>query len=285
MGDGRVDQVMRDARTRGTELRRSAATKGSELASRGAGIGRSMRRLDVPWARCGVARMAREAILDFALSPLMRIYTRARVFGRDRFEQVLPPVVFVANHSSHLDTPTILRALPRKWRQRTAVAAAADYFYKRRAVASLVALIFNTVPIARKSGAGGGSTEQVDRLLDQRWNVLMFPEGTRSRDGHLGKMRSGAAVIAQQHHVPIVPIYVKGTHQAMPPGRNWPKRLKGRFLSRRHRVEVHFGAPIVAAEGDDRHAVMDRVKAFLEAEDGNGGGRRAPIRPPAGLIR
>jgi 1-acyl-sn-glycerol-3-phosphate acyltransferase len=273
MGDGRVDQVMRDARSRGTELRRSAATKRSELASRGAGMGRRMRQLDVPWARCGVARMAREAILDFCLAPLMDFYTRARVYGRERFEQVRPPVVFVANHSSHLDTPTILRALPRRWRQRTAVAAAADYFYKRRAVASMVALIFNTVPIARRSG-GEGSTEQVDRLLDQRWNVLMFPEGTRSRDGHLGKMRSGAAVIAQQHHVPIVPIYVKGTHQAMPPGRNWPKRLKGRFFSRRHRVEVHFGAPIVAAEGENRHELMERVKAFLEAEDGNGSARR-----------
>jgi 1-acyl-sn-glycerol-3-phosphate acyltransferase len=280
MGDGRVDQVMRDARTRGTELRRTAATKGSELATRGAELGRSMRRLDVPWARCGFARMLREAILDFGLAPLMGLYTRARVFGRDRFEQIRPPVVFVANHSSHLDTPTILRALPRRWRQRTAVAAAADYFYKKRAVANAVALIFNTVPIARRSGGGEGSTEQVDRLIDQRWNVLMFPEGTRSRDGHLGKMRSGAAVIAQQHDVPIVPIYVKGTHQAMPPGRNWPKRLRGRFVSHRHRVEVHFGAPIVAAEGEHRHAVMERVRAFLEAEDGNGRPRRRSAEQP-----
>jgi 1-acyl-sn-glycerol-3-phosphate acyltransferase len=277
MGDGRVDQVMRDARTRGTELRRSAATKGSELASRGAEMGRSMRRLDVPWARCGVARMAREAILDLGLAPLMGVYTRARVFGRERFEQVRPPVVFVANHSSHLDTPTILRALPRKWRQRTAVAAAADYFYKKRAVASAVALIFNTVPIARRGGAGGGSTEQVDRLIDQRWNVLLFPEGTRSRDGKLGKMHSGAAVIAQQHGVPIVPIYVTGTHDAMPPGRNWPKRLKGRFLSHRHKVEVHFGAPITPAEGEHRHEVMERVRAFLEAESNGNGAQPAPV--------
>jgi 1-acyl-sn-glycerol-3-phosphate acyltransferase len=199
------------------------------------------------------------------------------VVGRDRFEQLRAPVVFVANHSSHLDTPTILRALPRKWRQRTAVAAAADYFYKKRAVASAVALIFNTVPIARRAGAGGGSTEQVDRLIDQRWNVLLFPEGTRSRDGKLGKMHSGAAVIAQQHGVPIVPIYVTGTHDAMPPGRNWPKRLKGRFLSRRHKVEVHFGAPITPAEGEHRHEVMERVRAFLEAESSGNGAHPAPV--------
>jgi 1-acyl-sn-glycerol-3-phosphate acyltransferase len=266
MGDGKVDQVVR----RGSELGRSAA-------SRGANIGRSMRRLDVPWARCGFARTLREAILDLGLAPLMDVYTRARVVGRDRFEQLCAPVVFVANHSSHLDTPTILRALPRKWRQRTAVAAAADYFYKKRAVASAVALIFNTVPIARRAGAGGGSTEQVDRLIDQRWNVLLFPEGTRSRDGKLGKMHSGAAVIAQQHGVPIVPIYVTGTHDAMPPGRNWPKRLKGRFLSRRHKVEVHFGAPITPAEGEHRHEVMERVRAFLEAESSGNGAHPAPV--------
>jgi 1-acyl-sn-glycerol-3-phosphate acyltransferase len=266
MGDGKVDQVVR----RGSELGRSAA-------SRGANIGRSMRRLDVPWARCGFARTLREAILDLGLAPLMDVYTRARVVGRDRFEQLRAPVVFVANHSSHLDTPTILRALPRKWRQRTAVAAAADYFYKKRAVASAVALIFNTVPIARRAGAGGGSTEQVDRLIDQRWNVLLFPEGTRSRDGKLGKMHSGAAVIAQQHGVPIVPIYVTGTHDAMPPGRNWPKRLKGRFLSRRHKVEVHFGAPITPAEGEHRHEVMERVRAFLEAESSGNGAHPAPV--------
>jgi len=278
MGDGKVDQVVR----RGSELGRSAASRGAEIgrstASRGAEIGRSMRRLDVPWARCGAARTLREAILDLGLGPLMDVYTRARVSGRDRFEQMKAPVVFVANHSSHLDTPTILRALPRKWRQRTAVAAAADYFYKKRAVASAVALIFNTVPIARRGG-GNGSTEQVDRLIDQRWNVLLFPEGTRSRDGNLGKMHSGAAVIAQQHGVPIVPIFVKGTHDAMPPGRNWPKRIKGRFFSRRHKVEVHFGAPITPVDGEHRHEVMERVRAFLEAERNGNGARPAPVEP------
>jgi 1-acyl-sn-glycerol-3-phosphate acyltransferase len=261
---------MRSARTRGTELRRTAATKGRTAATKGAEIARSMRRLDVPWARCRWARMLRETILQFGLAPLMDVYTRPRVYGRELFDRLPSPVVFVSNHSSHLDTPTILRALPLKWRQRTAVAAAADYFYRKRVVAQLVALIFNTVPIMRRSGSGKGSTETVDRLIDQRWNVLLFPEGTRSRDGRLGKMRSGAAVLAQQHNVPIVPIYVKGTHDAMPPGRNWPKRLKGRFLSRRHRVEVHFGQPILPIEGEHRHHVMERVREFLEAEAGNG---------------
>jgi 1-acyl-sn-glycerol-3-phosphate acyltransferase len=306
MGDGPVDQGSNDARSKAAELRRSAAARGSDLtsrgselgrsaadtariaatrgadtarsaATRGADIGRNMRRLDVPWARCGFARTLREAILGFGLGPLMDLYTRAKVFGREQFTELPAPVVFVANHSSHLDTPTILRALPRKWRQRTAVAAASDYFYKKRTVANGVALIFNTVPIARAAGAGGGSTEQVDRLIDQRWNVLLFPEGTRSRDGRLGKMRSGAAVLAQQHGVPIVPILVKGTHDAMPPGRNWPRRIKGRFFSRRHKIEVHFGEPITPAEGEHRREVMERVRAFL-AEGGDSAGPNGRTR-------
>ena len=241
-----------------------------------------MRTLDVPWARCAPARMVRETILQFGLAPLMDLYTHPRVRGRDMFSRLPHPVIFVANHSSHLDTPTILRALPVRWRQRTAVAAAADYFYKKRAVASMVALIFNTVPLARNGGGvGNGSTEHVDRLIDQRWNLLMFPEGTRSRNGRLGKMRSGAAAIAQQHGIPIIPIFVKGTHEAMPPGQNWPKRR--RFFTRRHPVEVHFGTPIWPGRDEPRHEVMDRVRAFLEVEAANGDVPAVP--PPAAVER
>jgi 1-acyl-sn-glycerol-3-phosphate acyltransferase len=268
-------QVIRQtAVAKGGELRNTAAAKGGEIgrhaAQRGAEIRRSMRTMDVPWARCAPARMARETILQFGLRPLIGMYARLDVFGRERFGAVPPPVVLVANHSSHLDTPTILRALPLKWRQRTAVGAAADYFYKKRAVANAVALIFNTVPIMRRGGGGvgNGAFDHVDRLIEQRWNLLMFPEGTRSRDGQLGRLRSGAAVIAQRHGIPIVPIRVRGTHDAMPPGRNWPKRVRG-FFSRRHRVEVHFGPPIFAQPGEDPSQVMDRVRRYLE--DGAGG--------------
>jgi len=265
---GRTNELRATAAAKKNELRETAAAKGGELrstaAAKGAEARRQISRLDVPWARCRTARMAREAILRFGLGPLMALYTRTRVDGRERFSALPPPVILVANHSSHLDTPTILRALPLAWRQRTAVAAAADYFYKKRVVAGAVALLFNTVPILRRSGgAGGGSFDHVDRLIDQRWNLLIFPEGTRSRQGELGRLRSGAAVIAQQHGIPIVPILVRGTHEAMPPGRNWPQRRHG-FLSRRHRVEVHFGPPIWPAAGEDRDAVMRRVRTYLD---------------------
>jgi 1-acyl-sn-glycerol-3-phosphate acyltransferase len=195
----------------------------------------------------------------------MSLYTRVRVSGRARLRALLPPVVFVANHSSHLDTPTILRALPLRWRRRTAVAAASDYFYNNRWVANGVALLCNTVPIVRGGGNRTGRFEHVDRLIDQRWNLIVFPEGTRSRSGELGRLHSGAAVLARQHRIPIVPIRITGTHDAMPPGRSWPKRVDG-FLSRRHRVDIAFGPPIWPLAGEDCAALMRRVRTRLASE-------------------
>jgi 1-acyl-sn-glycerol-3-phosphate acyltransferase len=250
-----------ELRARGTELR----TKGSELRSRGTELARQYAKMDVSWARCGSARALRQTILTGILGPMIDFYVSKSTAGTEVFDDLDHPVIFVANHSSHLDTPTILRAIPHRWRTKTAVAAAADYFYKSRWKANGVALLFNTVPLGRSGGGlGNGATDHLDHLIDDRWNVLLFPEGTRSRDGSIGKIRSGAAVIAAQHDIPIVPIYVSGTHDAMPPGQNWPKRKPGRLFSRRHKVQVRFGEPIPPRDPSERREVMDEVRAFWE---------------------
>jgi 1-acyl-sn-glycerol-3-phosphate acyltransferase len=273
----RVPELTDELRNRGTELR----AKGTELRTRGGELARQYAEMDVSWARCSYAKAAREALLSFGLGPLIDFYARNRTAGREVFDRLQHPVIFVANHSSHLDTPTILRAMPRKWRRRTAVAAAADYFYKSRWKARGVALLFNTVPLGRQGGGlSNGATDHVDDLIDEGWNLVMFPEGTRSRDGGIGKVRSGAAVIAANHDVDIVPIYVSGTHQAMPPGQNWPRRIPGRFLSRRHPVEVRFGPPIHPQDADHRQDVMDEVRAFWARK-----GRPAPPAPEAPVQR
>ena len=214
----RVPEFGNELRSRGTEL----STRGGELRTRGGELARQYAKMDVSWARCGYARALREGLLSGVLGPMTDYYLQRSTTGREIFDERLgPPVIFVANHSSHLDTPTILRAIPRRWRNRTAVAAAADYFYKKRWTANGVALLFNTVPLGRNGGGlDNGATDHVDRLFAQSWNLVMFPEGTRSRDGEIGKVRSGAAVIAARNGVPIVPIYVSGTHDAMPPSQN-----------------------------------------------------------------
>ena len=279
MRDGRVNRAIEKSRARTTdiktrvpelrervpELRERVPELTDGLRSRGGELARQYAKLDVSWARCSYAKAARAALLGFGLGPMIDYYVRTRVVRGEVFDRLSHPVIFVANHSSHLDTPTILRSLPRKWRRNTAVAAAADYFYNKRWKANGVALLFNTVPLGRKGGGlGNGATDHVDRLIDEGWNLVMFPEGTRSRDGEVGKVHSGAAVIAAHHGIDIVPIYIHGTHEAMPPGRNWPRRIPGRVFSRRHEVEVRFGDPIRPRAADDRHEVMDQVRSFWQ---------------------
>src|SRR3954454_21180894 len=258
----RVRQTARSAVERGREIR--CAT------------------LDMPWARCAPARLARESILSGFFGPVMAWYVNRRIQGRGIFDHVKPPVVFVANHSSHMDTPTILRALPRAWRQRTAVAAAADYFYRKRWVAAIVSLLFSTVPIQRKGGGmEKGSADHLHDLLRQRWNLLVYAEGTRSRDGSRGKLHSGAAVLAATNDVPMLPIYVAGTNAAMPPGRTWPKRLRAGLFNRRHPITVRFGPPIRALPGEHRNETMGRVQAWFDAQEGVVRTPTAPARDGA----
>jgi 1-acyl-sn-glycerol-3-phosphate acyltransferase len=225
----------------------------------------------MPWARSWAAQTGRELFMRVVLEPTMEYYTRRRATGRERIAAVKGPVILVANHCSHIDTPVILAALPRRLRRRTVVGAAADYFYKNKLIASIVSFIFNTVPLDRKGG-GARAIDHVDRLLDQGWSLLLYPEGTRSRSGSLGRVRRGAAVLAARHKVPIVPIHVSGTRAAMPPGRLWPQRIHGLFTSRRHPVDIDFGEPIPA--GEDSGTVFESLQRFFQstASDGNGSG-------------
>jgi 1-acyl-sn-glycerol-3-phosphate acyltransferase len=252
----RVKDAARSAPKRGRELRAAAG------------------QLDIPWARSWAAGVARENFLRFVLGPIMDFYARRRSTGREKLAGLKGPVILVANHGSHMDTPVILSALPRRLRKRTAVAAAADYFYRNKLVASLVSLAFNTVPIERRGGGmtkGGG---HLDKLLDQGWNLLLYPEGTRKHGEGTGRVRRGAAVLAAAHNLAIVPIRVTGTRDAMPPGRIWPKRLRGKLWSRRHRIEVSFGEPI--RPNGDATALIERVQRFFES--GDGGSLPSPYR-------
>ena len=261
--------------------RRTTAVRAARARARV--VRESCARLDVGWARWEGARALREAIMRFALTPIMRYYVRQRVSGREHLEAVDGPVVLVANHTSHLDTPAILRALPRRWRMRTAVLAAADYFYRSRPFAAFVSLLFNTVPIERRAGRGAGeSTDHLDRLLSQRWNLLIYPEGTRSRDGKLGRLHRGAAYIAAKHRVRIVPIRVSGTRAAMPADGGWLRRSPGRRWLRRHPVEISFGAPIDPQAFPNRAAVMEQVRAFLSGEGSDG--LRLTVSPSNGEV-
>lgn len=223
-------------------------------------------RLDKPWARTPPARIARGVVIRGVFGTIIDTYARQQIVGQELLAYVDDPAMFVANHSSHVDTPVLLRSLPPRRRRRTAVAAAVDYFYASRLLASTVSLAFGTVPLERRSrGADIHPNRHLEPLIDGGWNLVVFPEGTRSRDGRVGVMRSGAAVLAARHRVPIVPVHISGTHEAMPPGCNWMTRPRGAGWRARHTIRVTFGLPIYVRADEEPLEVMETIRLFMGA--------------------
>jgi 1-acyl-sn-glycerol-3-phosphate acyltransferase len=203
------------------------------------------------WARSRPARAAREVILRVGLTPIVRNQTTLRVEGLDIFDDLDGPVIFIANHSSHLDTALLLTTLPIEWQRKVAVGAAADYFFDAwwRAVGS--ALAFATFPIER---GGVGLSETPTRLLSEGWSLVMFPEGTRSPDGWTRRFRLGAAYLAHAAGVPVVPVGLVGSYAAMPRGRGWPK-------PGRPEVHVRYGRPVTVQTDEDARSFGTRISA------------------------
>jgi 1-acyl-sn-glycerol-3-phosphate acyltransferase len=213
-------------------------------------------RRDFPtgWARTPGARVVRQAVLRGGIKPLAWTETSPRVRGRDHLDGLAGPVVFAANHASHLDTPLILGSLPRGWADRVAVGAAADYFFDARWRAVSTALAFNTFPVDRHGGRRvTGLTRQ---LLGQGWSLLLFPEGSRSPDGWLQGFRGGIGRLCVDHGLTAVPIAVRGSFGAMPRGRGWPR--PGRAA-----VSVRYGPPLSPEPGETGASFTQRLRTAM----------------------
>ena len=92
---------------------------------------------DTDWARRYPARLARAALVETVGRGLVAALARPRVSGLDRLDTLADrdhaPVIFAANHHSHVDTPVLLTAIPDTWRHKLFVGGAADYFFRTRA--------------------------------------------------------------------------------------------------------------------------------------------------------
>ena len=225
---------------------------GMEVVPRKARMGAAY---DSSWARQQPARYARFFIVEGPMRAAMATLATPTRKGLDRLADVAGPLIFAANHHSHLDAPLMLTSIPQPFRHRMVVAAAADYFFGNQLTATLSSLAMGAFPIER-SRVSRESAEQAAELLGEGWSLLIFPEGGRSPDGWGQGHRGGAAFLSLRAGVPVVPVHLAGTDRIYPRG---AKRLQPGSTT------VTFGHPLRPAPGDDARRFAVTIEAAVAA--------------------
>ena len=221
-----------------------------------------------------MARITAPTLFDVARGAVERaaIDERARWFGRRVVELLdirltasgaenVPPraVVYMSNHQSHLDIPVLYATLPSPTIR---MLAKAELFRIPLWGRGLRAAEFVEVDRGNHARAVR-SIEDAARLVRDGVSIYLAPEGTRSRDGRIGKLKKGGFHLALGTGAPIVPVAIRGTIRILPRG--------GRVMRSGQPVSVQIGRPIEVA-GRDLGSLMSQVFEFLVNNVENGAG-------------
>jgi long-chain acyl-CoA synthetase len=169
------------------------------------------------------------AVMRF-LKLAARLFFSLDYHGLEKLPRTLP-FILCPNHESFLDGPLVVSMLPKRVLYNMFILGYTEYW--QGPVSRRIAQVCNIVAVdpnanlirAMQLGALGLKHGRV---------LLIFPEGTRSIDGHLAEFKKGAAILGYELGIPIVPVGIRGTFEA------WPRA--GSF--RLHPVQIHFGNPI-----------------------------------------
>ena len=137
-------------------------------------------------------------MMDNVTRPAARLLAPATVRGLEHLQHVEGPLIFAANHASHIDTPLLLTTLPVEFRHRTIVAAASDYFFDRTWKSVLWSFALAAIPIER-SKVSRRSADTAAELVEDGWNLVIFPEGGRSPDGWTQPFHGGRRLPGPAH--------------------------------------------------------------------------------------
>ena len=210
------------------------------------------------WGRGYLARVARHLIHSLYVRPYIRYVAHLEVRGLEHLSAPRP-LIFVANHTSNLDTPLILSSLPVATRRRTVVAAAMDNFFMDAKTAFKTVLVFNAIPIERHK-VNRRSAQLALELVQDHWNLLIYPEGGRTPDGRLQEFKGGAAYLAERTRTSVIPTYI---HES-----GWlkgPRYAKAPVYTEapsqgRHHVVVTFGEPLACGEDENMRRFNTRIE-------------------------
>jgi long-chain acyl-CoA synthetase len=226
------------------------------LGPRTAGKGDKMPR----WAVRFPFHLARRVFQACIMGPLFRHYMELKIENLDRLGSVRPPVLFAANHASHLDTVALLVALPPHWRSRVTPAMRAEFFragldspstgIKDRASRSVLYLLacglFGAYPLPQRMAGVRSALKYTGELVESGFCPLVFPEGRRSPDGKMRPFQPGLGLMAQRLRVPVVPVKIEGTFSILSVRDRWPRRGV---------VSVKFAPPMTFREADPTEVV------------------------------
>ena len=175
---------------------------------------------------------------------------RVRIVGLEQLD-ARRTYVFMSNHVSNVDPPVLLPRIP----GRTSVMAKQELFNvpilgKAMRMASLV-------PVNRGDrDAGISAVRNATQVVKQRIHMTIFVEGHRSFDGKLLPFKKGPFYLAEECHVPVVPVTISGSHFIMP---------KGRFAMKGGTVTLIFHQPIEPAEFGTRETLMENVRSVINS--------------------
>jgi long-chain acyl-CoA synthetase len=186
-------------------------------------------------------RFAYERILD------TRVIGRAHVPPHGRF-------VVAANHASHLDMGLCKHALGDCGKNLVAMAAK-DYFFDHPVRGAYFKNFTNLIPMERQ-GSMKESLRQAAKAIEEGYILLLFPEGTRSTTGVMTDFKPSLGYLALTNKVDVLPMYLEGTHDALPKGAAWLKERK---------IAAHIGPVITYAELKRRTEGMPKSEAYRAA--------------------
>jgi long-chain acyl-CoA synthetase len=219
------------------------------------------------WNRSRLSRLVRRVSLPTWILPLARIFMELEVAGVEHLAGTAP-VIFAANHQSHMDTPAILIAMPSHRRYRVAPAMAKEFFTAhfhpessgRRAWFAnslnyyLACQFFNAFPLPQREAGTRQTLRYIGEVAADGDSILIFPEGRRTAD-EIAPFRPGVGMMASRLDLSVIPVRIDGLDQVLHPRMRWPKRGP---------VRVAFGAPLVL-RGDDYAALAGRVEEAVRA--------------------
>jgi 1-acyl-sn-glycerol-3-phosphate acyltransferase len=170
--------------------------------------------------------------------------------------------VYFGNHTSHLDFVVIWSVLPADVRERTRPVAGGDYWARGRVRGYLSSKVFKAILIDRAGATASPaqaakSIEQIAAGMGDDCSIIVFPEGTRSRNGEVLQFKSGLYHLCRlKPGLELVPVYLANMNRILPKGEVLPVPLVGRVI---------FGAPMTMIAGEEKGAFLSRAREALLA--------------------